>query len=89
MIFIFSGTRFTWEHRLHRCQKFSVVVHPQMQESQGIEVRTHLSELSQRCLEIVGLNRQVVVVGGCRALAFVQIGQLPLWIGTAMIHVVP
>ena len=73
---------------LHRCQQFAIVLHKEVQFAKHVIVRIPLSELIQRGLKVVGLHRQVVVVGGDGTLYLVQIGQFAVRIRTSVIHII-
>ena len=75
------------ELRLHRGQLFAIVVHEQVERAQHVVLRIGLSELAERCLEVVGQLRQVVVGRARRALSLVQGGDA-LRVGSAVIHIV-
>ena len=77
----------TWEYGLHRSKQIAPVVHEQMQFPQHVVVRILLSELTEGRLEVVGLHRHVVIVGGWSALHLVE-PDLAIGVRATMIHIV-
>ena len=77
----------TGERSLHRCQHLAPVLHKQVEFAQSVIMRVALTELAERCLEVVILHGHIVIVGGHRALHLVEPG-LAIGIGAAVIHIV-
>ena len=72
---------------LHRSQCISPILHEEVKFTEHEEVRIILAEFSEWCLEVVGLDRQIVVIGSHRALSLIHPCR-SLRIRSTMIHIV-
>ena len=71
----------------HRSQRFSPILHEEVEFTEHEVVRIILAEFSEWCLEVVGLDRQIVVIGSHCALRLIHPSRT-LGICSSMIHIV-
>ena len=72
----------------HGGERLAVVLQEEMKFAQEIVVRVLFVRIRPREPEIIGLHRQVVVVGGRRALGLVEVSQFAVGVRSSVIHVV-
>ena len=75
------------EGRIHRSKCLGIVVHHEVELTKQEIMVVGLSELAKRSLEVVGLNRHIVIIGSWRALVFIKCSQA-LRVCATMIHIV-
>ena len=76
------------EGGLHGCQQLAEVLHEEMQGAQAVVLRIGLAELTQRSLEVIGADGQVVVGGEGGGLALVEGVQAAFGVAAAVVHVI-
>ena len=74
--------------RAHRRKDLRIVTHEYVEFAEKVVLRIQLPELPYRSLEIIGLDRKLVIGNIKSGLVLVHCGQFPFGIRSAVVHVI-